>query len=358
VSGRTRSSEPGRERLAGSYLGTVIDLIPWREATESALYGDLGFYRLSRPDEHYRTSVGASSHYAAAMITLLVELDARLGHPDELNVVDVGSGTSALLTSLIRLAPRDVQARLRLTAVELGPRPDGLPPEIAWLATLPESITGLVVANEWLDNVPVEVVTQTAAGPRLMMVDPTTGAERLGGPLGADDLAWLRRWWPLRTVGTRAEIGRPRDEAWAGVVRRLERGIAIAADYHHRLGDRPPYGTLTGYRNGRQVAPVPDGSCDLTAHVALDACAAAGLAAGATHSVLTSQRQALRALGIRGDRPSLRLAHTDPRVYLRELQRAFGEGELLDRAGLGGFGWLVQSVGGYLPAALAATMVV
>ncbi|MYS43043.1 hypothetical protein GTY23_17755, partial [Streptomyces sp. SID5998] len=64
--------------------------------------------------------------------------------------------------------------------------------------------------------------------------------------------------------------------AWAGAVSRLRRGLAVAVDYAHTAADRPPFGTLTGFRDGRETAPVPDGSCDLTAHVALDACAAAG----------------------------------------------------------------------------------
>jgi SAM-dependent MidA family methyltransferase len=316
--------------------------LTWREATERALYGEAGFYRLSRGERHFRTSVSASSSFAAALLTLAAGLES---------VVDIGAGSGRLLADLHRLR------ELHLTGVEVGPRPTGLAPGIAWVSELPESITGLVVANEWLDNVPVEVVQQTADGPRCVLVDPATGAERLGDPPTAEDLAWLDRWWPLATVGDRAEVGRPRDEAWADLVRRLEGGIAVAVDYEHRLGSRPAGGSLTGYRDGRMVDPVPDGSCDITAHVALDACAEAGVAAGATGSVLTTQRDALRALGIRGQRPSIELAHTDPRGYLDELRRAGEEGELLDRGGLGGFGWLIQSVGGYLPVALGATMV-
>jgi SAM-dependent MidA family methyltransferase len=188
------------------------------------------------------------------------------------------------------------------------------------------------------------------------MVDPSSGEERLGDPPCAEDLAWLERWWPLTQIGARAEVGRPRDEAWASVLRRVVGGMAVAVDYAHRCGSRPVLGTLTGYRDGLVVSPVPDGSCDITAHVALDACAAAGISAGAGESVLTTQREALRALGIRGERPPIDLAHTDPRGYVTSLRRASEEGELLARDGLGGFGWLVQTVGDCLPAALGATM--
>src|SRR5258708_3717206 len=79
--------------------------------------------------------------------------------------------------------------------------------------------------------------------------------------------AWLARWWPLDGAppGARAELGRPRDEAWASAVAGVERGLALAVDYGHFLGGRPLFGTLTGFREGREVPPIPDGSCDLTA---------------------------------------------------------------------------------------------
>ncbi len=179
---------------------------------------------------------------------------------------------------------------------------------------------------------------------RVVLVDPVTGAEALGEPVEGADADWLARWWPLRSPGDRAELGRPRDLAWAGAVRALERGVAVAVDYGHVLATRPPAGTLTGYSGGRQVPPVPDGSCDLTSHVAMDAVAAA---TGA--GVLTDQRTALRALGVQGGRPPRELASTDPAGYLRALAAAGEAGELLDPAGLGGFHWLVQAVGVPVP---------
>lgn len=118
------------------------------------------------------------------------------------------------------------------------------------------------------------------------------------------------------------EVGRPRDRFWADLV--TDSGAAraralLAVDYAHQRADRPAGGSLTGFAAGRARPPVPDGSMDLTTHVALDSVAAAGRAAGAAASALTTQREALRALG----------------VHHREL---------LDPGGLGGFGWLLQSL--------------
>ena len=106
-------------------------------------------------------------------------------------------------------------------------------------------------------------------------------------------------------------------------------------------GSRPAYGTLTGFRAGRQVAPVPDGTCDVTAHVAMDAVA---VAAGTPYTLMT-QRAALRALGVDGGRPPLDLARTDPAGYLRALSAAGAAAELTDPSGLGGHWWLLHTIG-------------
>lgn len=318
---------------------------------ERALYGADGFYLHERPSRHFRTSVSASPVFAEAVLRILTDVDARLGRPPTLDLVDIGAGEGTLVGTLCELVPPELGERLRITAVDLAPRPDGLPERITWATRPPDSITGLVIANEWLDNVPLDVVEQTARGPRLVLVDPATGRERPGPSPDPRDLAWLARWWPLTRVGQRAEVGRARDDAWASVIRRVRRGRAIAVDYAHFRGRRPLCGTLAGYRDGALVPPIPDGSCDVTAHVALDACAAAGEeAAGASvadrrvETVVTTQREALKALGIAGRRPEVETARRDPHGYLRSLARASQEAELIDSDGLGGFGWLCQDI--------------
>ncbi|MEU9301410.1 SAM-dependent methyltransferase [Streptomyces sp. NPDC048269] len=307
--------------------------VRWRSAMEAALYGPGGFYVRPGgpgPAGHFRTSVHASGLYAGAVARLLRWVDAELGHPAGLDLVDVGAGRGELLAGVLAALPAEVAARVRPYAVERAERPPGLDPRIHWVAAPPEGSTGLLFANEWLDNVPLEV----AEDGRYVLVAPD-GTESPGGPVDGADLAWLERWWP---GGGRAEIGRARDEAWAAAVASLERGLAVAVDYAHTREARPPYGTLTGFRAGREVPPVPDGSCDVTAHVALDACAG-------PESVLLTQRGALTALGVSGGRPPLALASTDPAAYVRALASAGEAAELTARGGLGDFGWLVQPVG-------------
>ena len=333
----------------------------WREAMRAGLYGPAGFYaRGEPPSRHFRTSAHVSSAYAGAMLSLLREVDAALGRPARLDLVDMGAGRGELLGQLLELIEeasvpgrdRGLAARVAARAVEITPRPDGLDPRIRWRASPPDTITGMVIASEWLDNIPLDVAELTPDGPRLVLVETASGAERPGPPPRPADLAWSRAWWPLHTPGDRAELGRARCQAWAGVVRRITRGLAVAADYGHLRAARPPHGTLTGYRDGRVVRAIPDGSRDITAHVALDACAAAGQAVCATATMLTTQRQALRALGVTGRRPPVAQAGGDPLGYARALGQASDEAELIDAHGLGAFGWLIQPVGLDLPASL------
>jgi SAM-dependent MidA family methyltransferase len=366
--GRTQQDETG--------------FLPWSLAMEQALYGPDGFYRAGEgPAAHFRTSVHASPLFATAVVRLLREVDEALGMPDEITLVDVGAGRGELLDAVrVQLAqpprlhdqptrsaasgsadlppPADsLPRRLRLVAVEVAPKPYNLTSDIEWRNDLPAGVIGLLIANEWLDNVPCDVAEVTPAGWRLVEV-AADGSERLGPEPDPDQQAWLSTWWPtpessddLSGQPFRAEIGLSRDAAWYRAVATLDRGVAIAVDYAHNRTSRPPSGTLTGYAHGRQTAPIPDGSCDITAHVALDSCAAA-----APHSdwtVLATQRDVFHSLGMTGGRPDLSLASTDPRGYLRALSQASTAAELTDPLGLGGFGWLAQGVGVSVPPALA-----
>ncbi|WP_225801799.1 SAM-dependent methyltransferase [Streptomyces sp. NK15101] len=313
----------------------------WREATERALYGPGGFYlRPEGPAGHFRTSVHASPLFAAAVARLLGEVAEELGTA-EVDLVDVGAGRGELLTGVLA-ATADSGLTVRAYAVERAARPAGLDPRVEWTDRVPRGVRGLLFANEWLDNVPVDVAEADATGTvRYVEVAPD-GTERLGAPVTGPDADWLARWWPLREPGARAEIGRPRDEAWAAAVASLAAGRAVAVDYGHVRETRPPFGSLTGFRAGREVPPVPDGSCDVTSHVALDACGDLDLPAesGLPAAELFTQREALGRLGVSGGRPPLALASTDPAGYVRALAAAGEAAELTALGGLGDFLWL------------------
>jgi SAM-dependent MidA family methyltransferase len=312
---------------------------PWAQAWTDALYGPDGFYRKgSGPSSHFRTAAHASS--TGLLGSALADLARMCGCRA---VVDVGAGRGELLGAVAAADPD-----LRLVAVEVAARPGDAPSGIAWRETVPDVLDDvLLVGWELLDVVPCDVLEVDDAGVACQVLVDDDGGEHLGEAATRDQLAWCERWWPLDDAapGDRVEVGATRDAAWVELVSHLRSGLALAVDYGHERGNRPAAGTLTGFRLGRQVLPRPDGSTDVTAHVALDSVAAALAEAfpdGTTTRI--TQRRALAALGVSGRRPPLDLAATEPHGYLRRLQSA-GEGaELLDSAGLGGFGWVLHAV--------------
>jgi SAM-dependent MidA family methyltransferase len=331
-----------------------VDWMTWRAAMERALYGPAGFYRRELPNDHFRTAT-TSEVFADAVTVLVDDVDRALGRPSEIRVVDVGAGAGELLCLLADRLPD----RLRLTGVDVRDRPADLPDRVEWCTEMApdDRVVGVVLANELLDNVPVDVVEVDAAGQvRQVLVDPTSGDERLGPSPEPTEQSWLDRWWPLTGApeGTRAEVGSPRDERWIACTDHLVAGLAVAIDYDHQLGSRPDGGSLVGYRDGRTVPPVPDGSCDLTAHVALDACAGAltGRHAG-DEIVVGRQRTVLHALGVDPRRP---LPSCDTAAYVRGLARASDAWWLTGPDGLGDFGWLALARQIPLPSALAGSV--
>jgi SAM-dependent MidA family methyltransferase len=307
----------------------------WKQAWDAALYGPSGFFRRESPAAHFRTSVHASTLFARALVRLT--RDAGFD-----TVVDIGAGRGELLSAM-----RAIDPGLDLLGVEVAARPADLDPGIAWTSALPESVEGLVVANEWLDNIPCHVAQVDADGVlRVVHVDPATGEESLGSALTHQSVPrslrdWVERWWPVADAGpgTRVEVGTSRDTAWADVVGRVTRGLAVAVDYGHTRADRPRYGSLRSYREGREVDVLPDGSRDVTAHVAVDA------VADRVGGRVRTQREVLRELGVTGERPDLALATADPAAYLGRLATATEAAELTATGGLGDFSWVVTTRG-------------
>lgn len=327
-------------------VSTSSARVPWRTAWQRALYGEGGFYRTGAPAEHFATSAqgvpGGGEVLAAAVLAL-----ARRHRCTR--VVDVGAGRGELLAHLRRL-----DTGLRLVGVDVGAPPARLDVD-DWLVSpggpdLPDGLTDLrdtlVLAHEWLDVVPCAVVQRDDTGVWRVVTVASDGTEALGPPLDGEDLAWAARW--LDDEVGRAEVGRTRDLALADLVSRVRAGVVVAVDYGHTAAGRPREGTLTAFRGGREVTPVPDGSCDLTAHVAVDSLVHhVGSVAGAGAPVVLTQRQALDDLCPTPPDPDRQgLARRDPTAYLAGLARRAALGALRAPGGLGDFSWVVVPVPG------------
>lgn len=332
-------------------------MIPWATAWQHALYAEGGFYRdATGPAGHFTTSChGPLGVVFAAAVARLA------AHQGLATVVDVGAGRGELLGFL---AASPAMPDGRLFGVDIV-APQQLPAQVAWrrsvggaaVPDLHDLGPALVIANEWLDVVPCVIAAADASGSLREVLVDGAGEESLGSPLNAEDRAWAEQWWPGHAghqgrpatrgsrraaadearwlPGERLEIGRSRDEAYAGLVAACAPGsLVVAIDYGHLRTDRPAGGTLTGYRAGYQVDPAPDGTCDLTAHVAMDALGA---------DRLITQRDALGELGLVGEQASYEQARSDPRGYLAALERNSAISALRG-PGLGDFWWAISRV--------------
>jgi SAM-dependent MidA family methyltransferase len=334
------------------------EYVPWSVAWQRAAFGPDGFYTSGPvttlgPSAFFRTSVHVGAVVHRALARLLVEVDERLGHPERLDLVDVGAGRAELIAGMLAALPDEIGARVHAVAIDVRPAPSDLDPRITWVASpapgsVPAHLRGLVVAHEWLDDIPLDVVAlDDRRRPRLVLVDGT-GDELLGPRLDDDEAwaawgldagaarAWIDQWWSFegREPAERIEIGQPRDDAWQSVVSRLELGVALAIDYGHLRTARPYRGTLVAHsRDGRAQPPTPSPELNLTAHVAVDSLATA-VGARVAH-----QRDALAALGVSSFLPDGDRA-ADPAAYADALSAASDAAELLDPVGLGAFHWI------------------
>jgi SAM-dependent MidA family methyltransferase len=308
----------------------------WFDAWVESSYGADGFWRIHKPDAHFRTAA-TSGPMIATMLAALID------NRDEISsVVDVGAGSGRVLQELSAIRPD-----LQLLGIDLRKRPKGLASQVGWAQDLwdvrygcwtsgeagaaldqPEPV--MIICSEWLDDLPCPVATRYADGWREVIINDG-GTEQAGPRLSSEQLAWADRWWP---DGDRAEIGLTRDHAWVELVKMIitRGGCALMIDYGHTAAHRPATGSLAAYRDGRALEPVPEASLNLTAHVAIDAVRAAGEEAGATTAFCGLQSEVVANL-------LLSESHPDPLV---DLDRRSQHSALSSQYVWGSHWWLLQ----------------
>lgn len=313
----------------------------WERAWQRGLYdAHDGFYRdAAGPAAHFATS--AQGIPGGGVLLAAVALALAREHGVE-QIVDFACGRGELATEMHFLAPE-----LSVVAVDVVARPDTLPADIDWIqghggASIPRALRGMqdvaVIAHEWLDVVPCPVLQHDGQQWRVVEVD-TLGEERLGQPASAGDLQWCARYWPEEDrEGSRIEVGRTRDAAYAALRACIGSGVLVTVDYGHLRTTRPALGTLTGFRRGAACRPLPDGSTDITAHVAMDSLPVSGA------RTLVRQSEVFDRLDMRPAAAPVALASADPPAYLRSLVSRSAYTALTAEGGLGDFWWSIDPV--------------
>ena len=163
------------------------------------------------------------------------------------------------------------------------------------VAGLPTAVPLLVIANEFLDALPIRQLERRAGRwyQRRVGIAPDGG---LGFVLDARSLPV-----PLDAAeGAVLELAPAREAVVAGLAGRLagQGGMALLIDYGHRR--EPPLGdTLQALRGHRKVDPLAGlGAADLTSHVAFAPLCAIATAQGAVAWGPVEQGMFLRRLGI------------------------------------------------------------
>lgn len=317
---------------------------------ERALYHpERGFYasggRAGRRGD-FLTSPEVGPLFGAVLARALDTWWRDLGEPDPYTVVEVGAGPGTLARAVLAAAP-DCAPVLRYVTVERSAAQRAQHPgTVEARADLPdEPITGVVLANELLDNVAFRLVER--AGEGWSEVHVQDGAEVLvpldGTPpsvLSALDVP----------VGARVPV-QEQAAAWlADALALVERGRVVVIDYADTtasMADRPPAEWLRTYRGHERggdplVAP---GTQDITVEVAVDQ-----LAAVRPPDEDRSQAGFLRAHGIdglvaEGRRVWGERAHLGDLAAIRSRSRVPESEALLDPAGLGAFRVLQWAIG-------------
>ncbi len=300
-------------------------------------------------DGDFVTAPEISQMFGELIGLWLTDMWQRAGAPAAAAYAELGPGRGTLASDALRAARRGglspevhfVETSPALTALQRAAHPAAI-----WhhdLSALPEDRPLLIVANEFLDALPVRQLVRTRGGWRERMVGleadvlvPVVGDRPMDAAVPAD--------LPDTPEGAILEASPAAATVMQEVAARLARqgGAALFIDYGYTAAQRGS--TLQAVRAHQKVAPFAcPGEADLTAHVDFAALVRVALASGARWLGTAGQGEWLRALGIEARAQALATAapHAAAGIHAAA-HRLIGSSEmgtLFKVMGIAGPGW-------------------
>lgn len=297
--------------------------ITFAKFMQLALYHpEHGYYLTAAPRAgragDFITAPEAHAIFGQTLALQIAEIWHRLDRPDPFTLREYGAGAGVLAHAILQgleANEPELLAALRYEPVEINPaRGADLAERLAAAGfgdNLHEpvpgaTITGCVLANEFVDAFPVHRIEQRDGDLRELYVvwRDNWFAEVPGPPSTPEIAARLARVGVTLAEGQRAEVNLGIDDWARELGATLARGCVLVFDYGYPAGElygpKFPGGTLKAYLQ-HTVHEDPFravGQQDLTAHVDLTALAQAAADHGLTSLGLTTQADFLAGAGI------------------------------------------------------------
>ncbi len=253
------------------------------------------------------TSPEISQMFGELIGLWLADIWIRAGHTEPVHYVELGPGRGFLARDAQRAMKRyGLEPRINLVETSTKMRDiqlEQVPGAVFHhdLSTIPMEGPVLVVANEFLDALPVRQLVMTGNGWREVMVDVAEDGEGFRFVAGSQPMdSAVPEARRKADVGTVIETCPGAAATLFEVAGRLvnQGGVALFIDYGYlqpRTGS-----TLQAIREHRKLGPLDaPGEADLTAHVDFDQMTQIALSRGAKWLGTATQGDWLNALGIR-----------------------------------------------------------
>jgi SAM-dependent MidA family methyltransferase len=286
-----------------------------------------GYYatrpRLGEPGD-FITAPHLSQMFGELIGLWSAEIWSQLGRPPRVLLIELGPGDGKMMGDMLRAAAAApgflqacevwlVETSGPLKAVQQAALADARAP-VRWAEDyddLPRDAPVILVANEFLDCLPIRQFVRTQQG----WSERRVGADEAGAltfttlPGKPDDIGCLD--WVGLAEGAVVEVSRPLTDLAVAIGGWIVRAAGAALFIDYGRSRRETGDTLQAVRGHVAEHPLANpGRADLTAHVDFPAFAAAARAAGARVAPIATQRDFLRDLGI--DKRAAALAAANP----------------------------------------------